>query len=272
MVVFEEVKKEQLSPLLSQDFGVENTKTQYEVLRLRSSGAVLVLYASGKLVLQGKQADKVAERLEKLGLQKVKEIHFRRESGWIIGSDEALKGDTFGGVVVAAVKADDTLREHLVQLGVADSKKLPDAHITVLAEQIKKVAACEVRSLLPEEYNKHHGQTKLLNQLHHASAQYLQPGRHVVDKYPGCTVGDIQEEKAESKYIEVAAASILARAAAVQQFHFLSVQAGFEVPKGSTHVQEALEEMKKRMLDPKKFVKLHFRNVSIFLGKNPGTL
>ena len=30
----------------------------------------------------------------------------------------------------------------------------------------------------------------------------LFPGRHVVDKFPGCIVGDIQAEKAESKYVD----------------------------------------------------------------------
>ena len=87
----------------------------------------------------------------------------------------------------------------------------------------------------------------------------------VVDKYPGCNVGDVQEEKAESKYVEVAAASILAREAALKQLNYLSVQAGFRTPKGSTHVRLALDELKERKLNLKKFVKIGFSNVKEFL-------
>jgi len=184
---------------------------------------------------------------------------------WIIGSDEVLKGDTFGGIVVAAVKADKKIREKLTKLGVKDSKKLSDKIIIQLAAEIKKIATCEIKNLLPEEYNKHNGLTSLLNQLHKQAAKELAPGKHIVDKYPGCAVGDIIEEKAEDKYIEVAAASILARAAGLQQFDYLSKLAGFKLPMGSTHVKEALQELKNRNLDFSKFVKKDFRNVKEFL-------
>jgi len=184
---------------------------------------------------------------------------------WIIGSDEVLKGDTFGGIIVAGVKADKKIREKLAQLGVRDSKKLSDKKIIILSKEIKKIAPCEIKNLLPEEYNKHKGLTSLLNQLHKQVAKELSPGKHIVDKYPGCSVGDIIEEKAEDKYLEVAAASILARASALQQFDYLSELAGFKLPMGSTHVKEALQELKKKKLDFNRFVKVDFRNVAEFL-------
>ena len=87
----------------------------------------------------------------------------------------------------------------------------------------------------------------------------------MVDKYPGCAVGDVAEEKAESKYVEVAAASVLARAAALKQLDYLSLQAGFTLPKGSTHVKLALHELQERKLEFRKFVKVHFANVKEFL-------
>ena len=183
----------------------------------------------------------------------------------IIGSDEVLKGDTFGGIVVAAVKADSRIRGELAKLGVKDSKKLSDKKVMQLSKEIKKIASCEVISLLPEEYNKHNSLTSLLNQMHTKAAKALLPGKHIIDKYPGCTVGDVIEEKAESKYIEVAAASILARAAGLQQFDYLSKIAGFKLPMGSTHVKGALEELKRRNFDFNKFVKVDFRNVKEFL-------
>lgn len=266
MTVFTDIKKEDLNKL--NGFVKDQPKTVYEELRLNKEGVTLILYISGKLLLQG-QPEKVkalTAQLEKLRLGTIiKTPQFRKETGWIIGTDESLKGDTFGGLVVAAVKADDQIRQQLISLGVADSKTLADKEILYLAEKIKKIAPCEIKSLLPEEYNRSGKVTELLNKLHADCANYLFPGKHVVDKYPGCTVGDVQEEKAESKYVEVAAASILARAAGLDQFNYLSRLAGFTLPLGSTHVKEALAELKRRELDFKQFVKIDFSNVREFL-------
>ncbi|MFH1276076.1 MAG: hypothetical protein ABIH82_03115 [Candidatus Woesearchaeota archaeon] len=269
MVILTKIKKGVLSKLTG--FTKEQPKTIYEELRLNKNGVSLILYTSGKLLLQGSQhkVENMAEFLVKKGVGKLeKEEVFRKEVGIIIGSDETLKGDTFGGMVVAAVKADINARKKLMELGVADSKKLDDKEILPMAEKIKKITECQIISILPEEYNKHNKNlnvTKMLDRLHFEAASYLSPGTHVVDKYPGCSVGDVMEEKAESKYVEVAAASILARAAGLQQFDFLSVQAGFPLPKGSTHVKLALQEVKDRGLDLNKFVKVEFNNVKEFL-------
>ena len=125
MVVFEGVTKESLQKL--KGFSNEKVKTIYEELRLKKAGVTLVLYTSGKLSVQGnaEEVQKAAKELEKQGIGKqVKSELFRKESGWIIGTDESLKGDTFGGLVVAGVKADNLLREKLAELGVADSKTL----------------------------------------------------------------------------------------------------------------------------------------------------
>ena len=84
----------------------------------------------------------------------------------------------------------------------------------------------------------------------------------LIEGLPGIgNVGKIAVEKAESKYIEVAAASILARAAGLEQLNYLSKKAGFTVPKGSTHVKDALQKMVDQKLKMNEFVKLHFGNV-----------
>ena len=268
MVVFTEVKKEDIVKLITKGYKTDTPKGLYEDYRLTKNNVSLVLYTSGKLLLQGKEehVEKIAIQLEKLGIGKKQEQeHFRKEMGFIIGTDESLKGDTFGGLVVAGVKADDKMRAQLTELGVADSKKLSDKEIIPLALKVKRITPCEIRSLLPEDYNKHKGKvTELLDKLHQECADYLQPGKHVIDKYPGCSVGDVKVEKGESKYVEIAAASILARAAALEQLDYLSVQAGFPIPRGSTHVKLALHELKERRLNPKKFVKMNFSNVTEF--------
>lgn len=193
---------------------------------------------------------------------------FIEEKGIIIGSDESLKGDTFGGIVVAAVKADDQMREKLIKLGVRDSKHITYKKILWLTKKIEKMTDCVVKNIFPEEYNSFKkGQTQLLNKLHQECYDYLKPGKHIVDKFPGCKVGDIIKIKADSKYVEVAAASILARAHGFKQIDNLSRRAGFKIPRGSTHVQAALEKIKKRNLDPKFFVKMDFKNVRNFLSQ-----
>ena len=265
MVVFKKVKLGDLSRI--KGFLEEEVKSVYEERRLRRKGVILVLYTSGKLLLQGKQheVDLLAEELGKFGIgEEVKPIRFRKEIGVFIGSDESLKGDTFGGIVVAAVKADDSIREKLREIGVADSKKLSDKEILVMAGRIRMLAECEIRNIFPIEYNGNK-QTVLLNKLHKECGEYLKPGQHVVDKYPGCRVGDIREEKAEDKYVEVAAASVLARATALRQLDTLSMKAGFHLPKGSSHVKLALHELKERKLNFKEFVKVDFRNVKEYL-------
>ena len=270
MVVFANVKKEDAEKFKKLGFTPLAPKTIYEVIRYEKNGVTAILYESEKLLLQGKAeaVDKITDLLSQRGvgtLDEKKEIKFRKETGWMIGSDESLKGDTFGGIVVAAVKADKGLREKLQELGVADSKKLSDKEIMTMADKIRKIVPCEIKSILPEEYNKSGKVTEMLNKFHQDCADYLRPGKHVVDKYPGCNVGEVREVKAESKYLEVAAASVLAREAALKQLNFLSMQAGFAVPKGSSHVKLALHELKDRGLDFKKFVKVDFKNVREFL-------
>ncbi|HLC82001.1 MAG TPA: hypothetical protein VJH68_05075, partial [Candidatus Nanoarchaeia archaeon] len=192
MTVFINITAEQAEKLLQAGFVKEEPKTVFEVLRLKKEQTTAILYYSGKLLLQGKNVDKIAVQLRKLkiGAEQVPEP-FQQETGWVIGSDESLKGDTFGGIVVAAVKANSISRKTLSELGVADSKVLSDKEVLQMSGQIKKIVSCEIKSLLPEEYNQRDSNvTELLNKLHRQAANDLQPGKHIVDKYPGCTIGD----------------------------------------------------------------------------------
>jgi len=191
---------------------------------------------------------------------------FKEETGTIIGSDEALKGDTFGGIVVAAVKANDEQRKKLIEFGATDSKTLTDHQVMLRAERIENYATCEIKNIYPEEYNNFKGsQTELLNTLHKKLYDDLKPGKHIVDQFPGCTVGDIIETQADANYVEVAAASILARAYALKQLQDISERAGFIVPKGSSHVEDALKKLKQHHTHYSNLVKLNFKNVKNIL-------
>ncbi len=263
---FNNVKKEDILFLENEGFVEIPVVTYYELIRL-TGPCMVVLFRSGTLILQGKEKAVVqyASTLSGKGLRG--NVNFREERGIIIGSDEALKGDTFGGIVVAGVRADVLLRENLLLLGVMDSKKIPDDQIYPLAAAIKKIVPYSVISLFAEQYNQKPGDvTSLLNSLHSEVFSQLNVlgAVHIVDEYPGCTVGH-HEPHAESNYIEVAAGSILAREGALLQLRALSEMLGYTVPKGSTHVERALSYLKRTKKDPSLYVKMHFKNVkSIF--------
>jgi ribonuclease HIII len=264
MVTFEDVNKLKLDILLEYGF-YKDQPNKYEEKRYKGLCTV-ILFNSGKLLVQGSDVavEKTKHILTNNKLAKEIKKEFRRTTGVVIGSDESLKGDTFGGIVVAGVKVDNKMRDKLKLLAVADSKKLSDDQIKLIAKDIKDIVEYEVLSLNPQEYNQFESSTQLLNSLHNEVKQKLGSGLHIVDEYPGCKVGDVRETKADSKYLEVAAASILAREEALEQLNRLSNLLGYTVPKGSTHVKDALEYLKKSKFKPEEFVKMHFGNVKEF--------
>lgn len=289
MVTFQGVNVDGMKYLFALGYTELDTKSQYEVRRLKKD-ATITLYTSGKLLIQGskkaiddavldlKKSEVLTDNDKELApfASKKKEFDTKMTSqhrvGIFIGSDESLKGDTFGGLVVAAVKANEAGRVALTEMGVMDSKQVTDEKIPVLAAAIRKHFDVSFRALLPQKYNElvaKHSLTQVLDDLHAEVADTLfstGDERHIVDKYPGCKVGDIVEAKAESKYVEVAAASIIARDEALSQLRQLSDVLGFKAPKGSTHVADALLRLKKEGHDPKQFVKMHFKNVQKVFG------
>ena len=253
-------------------------KSEHEARRMtgRAARCNVVLYSSGKLVIHGK--DDAVAHVERTVFgnndAKDKKKCFDDSDTVRLGGDECLKGDTFGGLVVCCVKADKTMRRQLLSLEVADSKKIADGKIRKMALDILRVLGNEnvwVIELHPAEYNRMYSQTgsvtRMLNMMYEAAASKL--GRYsecVIDQYPGCMVNGCKSvEKGESKYIEVAAASVVARYRGLLQMEELSKKAGFEVPLGSTHVAWALLRLKKEKRDFRDFVKTHFRNVAEFL-------
>lgn len=261
------------------DFGFNDTelKSIYEARRLTgiAAGCNVTLFSSGKLVIQGKDdAVAHAERII-FGTEGANDNKRFDDSDAVrIGGDECIKGDTFGGLVVCCVKADKTLRRQLFSVGAADSKKIADTKIRKIAPDILRVLGNEnvcVIELHPTEYNRLYSQTgsvtRMLNMIYAKAASNLgEPDECVIDQYPGCSVkGCKSVEKGESKYIEIAAASVVARYRGLLQMEELSRKAGFEVPLGSTHVAWALKRLKKEDKDFSSLVKMHFRNVAEFL-------
>lgn len=222
------------------------------------------------MLVQGKNEDveEASKLIEFLGISE----HKKGFSGKATGTDESLKGDTFGGIVVAGFLADDEIRCALKEMDVKDSKKLLNPDIARIAQEIMQTYPdnYHIESILPKEYNKINTRmsvTEILDMLHSRCHKKLAKNNeiiHIVDLYPNCAVGNVKETKAESKYLEVAAASIIARYGALMQIRELEQKAGFFIPLGSTHVESALLELKKKSLDPVDFVKMKFSNVVKF--------
>ena len=267
MVSYDNINECKIKKLKKYGYELVKTKTIHEKIRYVGK-TTIVLYKTGKLLIQGskKNVDETKKLVEYLDIVKLN----KQIKGLAVGTDETLKGDTFGGIVVAGFKADDDIRKELNRLGVKDSKQMINPEIVKLAQTlIKKYPKnyC-VESLTPKEYNKMNlrsNVTKILDKLHKKCYSKLsRTGLHIVDLYPGCSVGHVKEKKAESKYLEVAAASIIARYHGLKQIRELEHKAGFFIPLGSTDVESALLEIKKKSLNPKDYVKLKFRNVVKF--------
>lgn len=247
---------------------LEPTKSPYELIRKRNSDHLLILYSSGKLVVQGEHNPFASRSKSSSKTSSTKKsviddtpTHILPKS---IGSDETLKGDTFGGLIVCgAYFEQDEIEAH-------DSKSYSEHALKTLAYDLLSAFPerfC-IKELTPVMYNQLYAelgsQTAILNMLHEDIGRELKKkfdAQQVVDKYPGCIAGDIMLTKAESHYTSVAAASIVARYKALLQFEKLSLEAGYTLPKGSTHVKEALVELKNRKLKIDLFCKMHFSTV-----------
>lgn len=265
--VLEDVKA--LDKLLKHGFRDAALKSGYEKRRLAGS-CVVVLYSSGKLVIQGN--DDAVSKVDRMIFGKKE--RFDDSSLVRIGGDECLKGDTFGGLVVSCIKADAKVRRQLSSLGVTDSKRISDARIRLMGGQVLRALGKENVSFVevyPDEYNRMYFRcgsvTRMLNAMYmRAIGELGDFDECVVDRYPGLRIGNCSSvEKGESKYIEIAAASVVARYRGLMQLDCISKRAGFEIPKGSTHVMWALERLKREKRNLGEFAKMHFKNVSRFL-------
>lgn len=197
-----------------------------------------------------------------------------------IGVDESGKGDYFGYLVVAAALVDSETEKKLRELKVRDSKALLDSAAVKLSSKIKKICSYDIVRISPEKYNslykKFGNLNRLLawaharsieNLLSRAAADYVISDKFadeellkkaLLDK--GKTVEIRQIVRAESD-MAVAAASILARAEFLRTLRVLSREAGYALPKGATHVDEAAGFILKNYGEEglSKLAKMHFR-------------
>ena len=239
--------KENLYKLLSgEDFSFGSTK--YAFFRAEKNGVIVTFYKSGKLLIQGKESDKIYSLIKE---EFVKE----NKRPWM-GTDEAGKGDYFGPLVVAGVIIDPNKKD-LFKLGIKDSKRLSSARIAGLAELIKKEFIYEIVILEPKKYNTiyntENNLNKILSRLHIDVINKLilqkSVNKVVVDKFSRTSgIHEYFKDKVEidevikgEKDLACAAASILARDAFNKYMDKMSAKYKFEFPKGAgKKVKEAL--------------------------------
>jgi ribonuclease HIII len=274
--------------------GFEERSLAHAFFQARGEGVIASLYRSGKLVVQGNGVDGFAARFldgamstpskEKKKSSDVAPEKLDLLAADRLGSDEAGKGDSFGGLTVAAVALPEERVAEMEKAGVTDSKAVADKRIRILAPWIRDNFACVERVLSPSEYNLAHREAggnvnMLLTRLHIEVLTELHTATGfraaVVDRFsPREPVrAGLKELAPELEVVEmpraeavaaVAAASVLARESFLIQMEELAEHWACRIPLGSgAPVPPALRNYLKMhgRANLNQVVKLHFANV-----------
>ena len=249
-----------------------------------------VMYASGKLVLQGKHAAVAAEEL--LGEAPPPATARIPVKVPTVGSDEAGKGDLFGPLVVAAVLVRPGQEALLAELGVRDSKAMGDREATEAAVLVRQTCPHAVVSVPPPRYNDLHREmgsnlNRLLAWAHARAIEDVLEGPDgaaaaalVVDAFAKShTLRQVLLPRARALPLEmrpraedhpaVAAASVLARAGFLAGLDRLSSGAGVKLAKGAGPPADAAA---RRVLAKggadllARVAKMHFKNAQRLVG------
>ncbi|MAB88038.1 MAG: ribonuclease HIII [Planctomycetes bacterium] len=257
--------------------GYEFREVEYARFGAKGESVSVVLYTSGKLVVQGKGASDF--RLHRL--QELTGLPEPRLKVATIGCDEAGKGDYFGPIVVAAVAMTPEEEQFLDEIPLCDSKTLSDRQIAGAAEHLRNVVPHEVIVIGPRRYNELYAKFQNVNHLlawAHGKAMLAVKDKtgidHVLlDKFCDESVVkralgarsseiDLHSRPRAEDDPAVAAASLLARDAFVRGIDRLRHVAGRPLPKGagSPVLKAGRELVKERGRDIlAEVAKVHFR-------------
>lgn len=241
----------------------------------KTTAVTITGFKSGKVMFQGP----IAESEYKLWRE-----HFKKD-GESIGSDEVGTGDFFGPIVVVAAYVNESQIDYLKDLGVGDSKTLSDEKIYKIGSEIKDVITHKEVFLENVYYNKLYNKTSNLNKikaLMHNRAlneltRFTKCEEVIVDEFTpeakyfkyledekDVFSGIRFEQKAESKFISVATASVLARYYFLVLWTKMENELGMKLPKGAG---KAVDIAARKVLDEygedtlKKYAKMHFKNL-----------
>ncbi len=207
------------------------------------NGLRVTLYPSGSLVVQGRGAKEWAEKILSL---------IDPPEGPLAGCDEAGKGEVFGPIVLCcAVVSPERFREVLL-LNPKDSKRERD--VIGKAKALKDLVEFKFVNITPERFNELYPKYRNLNRLLDNAywklidwAKEKKPIRITVDAYSNKNpftevAGIVFKERAEGE-VEVAVASLLAKAKFLSELERLKENFGLKLPKGNS--REALELARK---------------------------
>ena len=146
----------------------------------------------------------------------------------ILGIDEAGRGSVLGPLVIAGVIIPEKMDKVLERMGVKDSKKLAPHRRTILSRKLKKMFDYEIVVISALEIDQMRADGINLNDIEKNAMRdlivKLNPQKAIVDAVDvkaerfqtnlceTTGVDVIAEHKADDKYIEVSAASIIAKA------------------------------------------------------------
>lgn len=273
-----------------------NKAVPYTEFVAKTGNTTITAYTSGKVVFQGPDAERVAAKwgkpIQKKGSStSSKKIidplpaNFSQLS--VLGSDEVGNGSYFGPVTVCAAYVDKTMVTKLKALGVKDSKELTDPQIVQLSAVIKELIPYKLLIVEPEKYNQIqpkynavHMKVALHNQAIHLLLKEIAPTKPeaiLIDqftpeanykKYVRSEQNQVSEKlyfitKGEQYHVAVAAASIISRAAFLEELDKESKELGMKVPSGAGTTSDKIAAkvlVKGGMELLGKYVKLHFAN------------
>jgi ribonuclease HII len=146
----------------------------------------------------------------------------------VLGIDEAGRGSVLGPMVIAGVIVPEKMDKILVRMGVKDSKRLTPNRRTILSRKLKKMFDYEIVVISALEIDQMRADGVNLNDIEKNAMRdliiKLKPEKAIVDAVDvkaerfqnnlceSTGIDVIAEHKADDKYIEVSAASIIAKA------------------------------------------------------------
>ncbi len=223
---------------------------QYASCKISYDDCSIVIYDSGKVVFQGKNAEMYAASFFPQILEEVKGPVFPQA-----GSDEVGTGDFFGPVCVCAAYVDEKRYEKIKDLNIIDSKQLTDKAILEMAPKIIKSVPHSLMILDNAHYNEvylHNNMNRIKARMHNQGYLNLRkkgiklPELIVIDDFCGedlyyhylsgekkVVTGITFETKAENKYISVACGAIISRYAFLKAMEEMSEKYGCTFPKGA---------------------------------------
>lgn len=270
-----------------------NSHNEFILKIYKFNSTTVTIYKTMVLVLQGKDSletykfifDKEYNEIDNQNSFDNKKLQINQYTIATMGSDEVGVGDFFGGIVVASAYVRKDQIQWLKDIGVKDSKFLSDEKIISIFKNIKDQIIFNVINIFPEEYN---NQFEIYNNSHiikavghnqalwNLSKQATRPYFVIIDQFVSPENYsnylrranksefsiDIFETKAESKYMAVACASIIARYYFLEQIKTLSNYVNVELILGSSNhniISTAKQIIKDKGVDVlNKVCKKHF--------------